>query len=132
LKFIQGVCPVFQEVGYVIFVVKTLKPHDEWMFGVFGQFDACLLLVILQGSVEEHPEASSFWLLSHLKDMEEIESLGVGLVHWEEMMARRETVGMRRVEGWPYYRHRWIYRLCTYVQYSHREALEIEWRNDVA
>jgi len=54
-----------QEVGNVIFGVKTLELHSEWMFRVFG---ACLFMINLQGGVEKLPEASRFWLLSHPED----------------------------------------------------------------
>jgi hypothetical protein len=68
-----------QEVGNVIFGMKALELHSEWMFGVFGQFDACLFMMHLQGGVEKLPEASRLWLLSHLKDGEETGSSGGGV-----------------------------------------------------
>jgi len=54
-----------QEVGNVIFGVKTLELHSEWMFRVFA---LCLFMINLQGGVEKLPEASRFWLLSHPED----------------------------------------------------------------
>jgi hypothetical protein len=68
---------------------------------MFGQCDACLFLIILQGGVEKRLEASRFWLLSHLEDREEMGSSGGGVGSLgEKMMARRESVGRRWAEGW--------------------------------
>jgi len=88
-----------------------------------------LVLITWQGSVEKLLEVSRFWFLSHLKDREEMGSLGGGVGSLEGMMARRESVGMRWAEGWPdgqVHRHTTVINgLCTvFTQRNRGDSLK--------
>jgi hypothetical protein len=60
--------------------VATLELNGEVMF---GQCDARIFLLSLQGKLEKRMKTCGSWLVSHVKSRNEMGTIGGGLVRWE-------------------------------------------------